>query len=206
MVRRFLTALALITVAAVASASDQRVAWTRAALGRLPVSHRDRTPERLEARARILDTFAIEIARVSASAPLAPQQWASLIGGVGSGESNFDSEIVAGRCRRWDCDPKLEKGKVIHQSVGAFQQKRFAHVDDLWPAAAAGDIAAQVQMVDRQLRRSMSRCKPFAPFPAHVFRAYGGGSCSFPTGRESEKVAAYARMMATPAAKAGGAS
>ena len=54
--------------------------------------------------------------------------------------------------------------------------------------------------------RSMTRCKPFAPFPAHVYRAYAGGSCSFPVAREDERVAAYLRALRTPQVRAGGAS
>lgn len=182
------------------------VARARVALERLPVSKFDRTPERLELRAEQLDVFARELARVSQKAPLPPHQWASLLGSIGAGESNFDTAIVAGKCAPHQCDPKRTKGGVIFQSVGAFQQKRFAHVEDLWPLAAAGDIAAQVAMADRQLRRSMTRCKPFAPFPQHVYRAYAGSSCSWAVHREDVKVNAYVRMLGTPAPKQQGAS
>jgi hypothetical protein len=37
-------------------------------------------------------------------------------------------------------------------------------VADLWPRAD-GDIVVQVAMADRMLRRSTTRCAPFAPFP-----------------------------------------
>jgi hypothetical protein len=124
---------------------------------------------------------------------------------VAFGESSFDTDIIAGRCAAHQCDPKRVNGVMLFQSVGAFQQKLFPHVADVWPAAAGGSIPAQVEMADRQLRRSMTRCKPFAPFPQHVYRAYGGGSCSFAVHREDVKVSAYVRMLATPSPKQQGA-
>ena len=205
---RALVALPLLVAAAALgteTAPPQRhVAFARAALARVPVSRFDKTPERLATRAQQLDSFAVELARVSERAPLPPQQWMSLVGSVGSGETNFDSAIVAGKCESFQCDPKRVADGIVFQSVGAFQQKRFAHVEDLWHAAAAGDIPAQVAMADRQLRRSMTRCKAFAPFPNHVYRAYAGTSCSFPIHREEAKVAAYLRMLSTPVPKTQG--
>lgn len=207
MVGRYLSALCLLGLTTVAQADTPPYQpWVRAALERLPVASADRTPERRALRAEQLDVFAAELARVSGKAPLPPRQWTALLGSVGFGESSFDTDIIAGRCAAHQCDPKRVKGALIFQSVGAFQQKLFPHVADLWPAAAAGSIPAQVEMADRQLRRSMTRCKPFAPFPNHVYRSYGGGSCSFAVHRESVKVMAYQRMLATPSVKEGGAS
>jgi hypothetical protein len=193
----------LVAAAAYGSAPPHRVAWTRAALERLAVASADRTPERRELRAQQLDVFARELARVSAKAPLPPRQWTALLGSVAFGESGFDTAVVSGKCLAHQCDPKRVDGVIRFQSVGAFQQKLFAHVADKWHAAAAGDIPAQVEMADRQLRRSMTRCKPFAAFPQHVYRAYGGGSCSFPVHREAVKVGAYHRLLATPAPTTG---
>lgn len=181
---------------------SKHLAWTRAALARVPVSKFDKTPERLAVRAEQLDAFAVEIARVSVKAPLAPQQWASLLVTQGSIETNFDSAVVNGQCLRFQCDPHLVKGVVVFKAVGAFQQQLVSYVADTWPTAA-GNIPAQVDMADRTLRRSMTRCKPFASFPAHVFRAYSGGSCSFPVAREAERVATYQRLVGAGAGKAG---
>jgi hypothetical protein len=207
MIARYFVALLILLVTALAQATPpHRVGWTRAALERLPVANADRTPERRELRAQQLDIFAVEITRVSAKAPLPPRQWSSLLGSVAFGESALDTDIVAGRCKAFQCDPKRVDGVIRFQSVGAFQQKLFAHVADMWPAAAKGSIPAQVEMADRQLRRSLTRCKPFAPHPQHIYRAYGGGSCSFPVHREDVKVGAYHRMMATPTPKQGGKS
>ncbi len=194
--RHLLFALALLLVTAIASAdSANHQTWVRAALSRVPISKLDRKPERAEVHDRNLDDFATEIAKVSAKAPLPPRQWSALLTAIGSLESNYDSEIVAGRCPKWACD----RGKA----KGAFQNWNVAIVHDLWPTAD-GNIPAQVAMADRVLRRSLTRCQPFAPFPAHVFRAYRGGgdrSCSFPAPRESERVAMYAKLMMTPTVK-----
>lgn len=196
---RAIAALPLLVAAAALSAEPtaappQRVAWTRAALARVPVSKFDKTPERLELRAQQLDVFAAEIARVSMKAPLPPQQWSALLVTQGSIETNFDSAVVNGQCLRFQCDPHLAKGVVVFKAVGAFQQQLVSYVADTWPTAA-GNIPAQVDMADRTLRRSMTRCKPFAPFPAHVFRAYSGGSCSWPVAREAERVGTYLRLI-----------
>ncbi len=192
MLKRYLLALVILLVTALASAAPSHHLWVRAALDRVPVAKLDKTPERTVLRAQNLDVFAAEIARVSAKAPLPPRQWASLLGAIGSVESNFDTDIVAGRCKPYECDRGRAKG--------AFQNQNVRPVADLWPNAD-GDIATQVAMADRMLRRSVSRCAPFAPFPAHVFRAYRGGSCSWPVHRERERVAAYVRLMATPSVK-----
>lgn len=146
-------------------------------------------------RAEQLDAFAVEIARVSTKAPLPPRQWSALLITQGSIESNFDTAIVNGHCLKFQCDPQLVKGVRVYRAVGAFQQQLVSYVRDLWPTAA-GNIPAQVEMADRTLRRSMTRCKPFAAFPAHVFRAYGGQrSCSWPAPREEERVATYWRLV-----------
>jgi hypothetical protein len=187
--KRTLVALPLLVATAALAAPPQHAAWTRAALGRVPASKLDRQPDRAELHSANLDAFAVEIARVSEHAPLPPHQWASLLGAIGGIESNFDTDIVAGRCPKWACDHGRAKGAFQNQNVGP--------VADLWPRAD-GDIVIQVAMADRMLRRSTTRCAPFAPFPAHVFRAYRGGSCSWPVHREQERVAAYLRLMATP--------
>lgn len=191
--RKTLFALPLLVATAALAAPPRHVAWTRAALDRAPVSKHDRTPDRAEQHARNLDAFAVEIARVSAKAPLAPRQWSSLLGAIGSIETNFDTEIVAGRCPKWACDHGRAKG--------AFQNQLVGPVADLWPIAD-GNITVQVDMADRMLRRTWRGCEAQGvPFPAGAFRAYAGRSCSWPVHREAERVAAYLRLMATPAVK-----
>ena len=195
--RKTLLALPLLVASAALAneAAPPHAAWTRAALQRVPVTKADKTPERADQHAANLNVFAVEIARVSAKAPLPPRQWASLLGAIGSVESNFDTEIVAGRCLPHQCDRGRAKG--------AFQNQNVAPVADLWPTAD-GNIPAQVEMADRMLRRTWSRCAPFVAFPASAFRGYRGGSCSFPVHREAERVAAYVRLMATPKPAGGG--
>ncbi len=200
--RLFLAALTLVTLVMFASmasaAPTDHELWVRAALDRVPVSQADRRdPARLEQHAAQLDAFAVEIAKVSMSAPLAPQQWASLLITQGSIESNFDTAIVAGNCPRFWCDMTRVKGLDVFRARGAFQNWDVRPVHDLWPVAN-NDPAAQVQMADRMLRRSMTRCKPFAPFPAHVFRAYRGKSCSWAVPRETLRVATFNMLLRTP--------
>lgn len=204
MICRLLVALVLLVTTAAFAAPSRHEAWVRAALARVPVSKFDRAePDRLELRARQLDVFAREIARVSAHAPLPPQKWASLLITQFSVESNFDTAVVNGQCLRFQCDPHLVKGVRVFKAVGAGQQQLVSYVADLWPTAA-GNIPAQVEMADRTLRRSLTRCKAFAPWPAHVFRAYGGNaSCSWPAPREAARVATFLRVMATPSQKGG---
>jgi hypothetical protein len=189
MIRKLLTGLALLTLTAAVPAApppSPQETWTRSALERLPVARADKTPERLELRAEQSDAFAREIAKVSASAPLPPRQWAALILAIGHHESAFDTDIVANRCKPWACD----RGRAR----GAFQNHRVSFVAELWDVAP-GNVEAQVAMVDRALRRSLARCKPFAPFPAHVFRAYAGRSCSFELKGEQARVATYLRVV-----------
>lgn len=189
MIRQALIALVLLLTTA-AVASTPHAEWTRAALARVPVSKHDRTEDRAATHAANLDAFAVEIARVSASAPLPPRQWASLLAAVGSIESNYDTDIVAGRCPAWACDHGRAKGAFQNQNVGP--------VADLWPKAD-GDIAVQVAMADRMMRRTWRGCKAQGvPFPAGAFRSYAGRSCSWPVHREAERVATYLRLMATP--------
>lgn len=186
-------ALVLLTSAAWASAPEAHEAWTRAGLDRFPVAKADRTPERLAIRAKNLDLFAHEIAHVSASAPLPAKQWASLLGAIGSVESNYDTEVVAGRCAPWACD----RGRAR----GAFQGHRLKFVADLWDRAH-GDPVAQVQMADRVLRKTYASCRGAGvPFPASAFRGYANGMCGFAVHREAERIQAFNRMMGTPAVK-----
>lgn len=206
MIGRLLTGLVLLTATATAAAAPPigQIARVRLALERTPISKRDATAERREQRAANIETFAAEIARVSELAPLESRVWSSLLVAQGTIETAFDTEVVAGRCLGFQCDPSLVKGQRVFRAVGAFQQHEVSYVRDLW-ATAGGNIAAQVEMADRTLRRSLTRCKAFAAFPAHVFRAYGGGSCSWPVARETERVAAYQRALGV-VVKSGGAS
>ncbi len=196
---RTLAALPLLVAAAAFGAEAPpvgQVAAARTMLARLPVPKADREPARAELRAQQLDAFAVAIAQVSADRPN-PRQHAAFLATIGGAETNFDTQLALGICAPWQCD----KGRA----KGAFQNWSVSFTRELW-AVADGNIPAQVAMADRTLRRSMKRCAPFAPFPAHVFRAYKGGaasSCSFPLKDEAARVATFNRLMGV---KAGGAS
>ena len=196
MKKRLACALLFLTATAWAGAPNSNETWTRAALGRLPVPKADREPSRAALRAEQLDAFAAAISAVSADRPN-PRQHAAFLVTLGGAETNFDSQLVLGVCEAWQCDHGRAKG--------AFQNWSVSFTRELW-AVADGNIPAQVAMADRTLRRSMTRCAPFAPFPAHVFRAYRGGaaaSCSWPLRDEAARVATFNRLLG---AKAGGAT
>lgn len=194
MVKKALIGLGLlVSTAAVAATPHQD--WVRARLESLPASRFDRAePSKLALRSQQLDAFASEIAKVSARAPLPPRQWSALIITQGGIESNFDTSVVLGNCPRFFCDMVLVKGVEVYRARGAFQNHDVAPVHDLW-VVADGDPKTQVQMADRMLRRSMTGCAAFAPFPQHVFRAYRGGFCGVPAPREAERVALYQRLV-----------
>jgi hypothetical protein len=132
------------------------------------------------------EAFARHIARFSEHAPLPPRKWAALLIAIGTHESRFSPDIVANRCKPWQCD----RGRAR----GAFQVHRLGYLAGLWDISP-GDPAVQVEMADRVLRRSLTRCAPFASFPALVYRAYRGGSCSWPIKGEAARVATYMRAM-----------
>ncbi len=191
MSQRYLAALIVLVVTAVASASTSHVVWTRAALGRLPVSRHDKTPERVELHDRNLDVFAAEIARVSEKAPLPSRQWASILTAIGAAESHYDTEVTAGRCLPLMCD----KGRAR----SAFQVHRLRFVEDLWDTAP-GNIAVQVALADKVLRRTWGTClKQGVAMPMAAFRGFAGVSCSWPMRGEDLRVSYYNRAMATVA-------
>lgn len=172
-----------------ATPHQQHVAFARAVLARVPVPKADREGERAELRAKQLDEFAQAIAEVSAK-QRNPRQYAALLVTIGSHESNFDTQLVLGICAKWACDRGRAKG--------AFQGHSVSFTRDIWPTVD-GSPRLQVEMADRALRRSLTRCAPFAPFPAHVFRAYKGGaagSCSWALRDEAQRVATFTRLLA----------
>jgi hypothetical protein len=162
--------------------------WVRTGLGKLPVSVADRRPERSEVKAGQTDLFVDAIVKASQNAPRPAKQWAALLLTIGSSESNFDSAIVLGDCRPWQCD----RGRAR----GAFQNQRVSFNAELWDRAH-GDIEVQVKMADLALRRSLVTCiRLGVPYPAGVFRAYAGRSCSWPLHDEARRVATYLRLVA----------
>lgn len=187
MTRKLLVALSLLVTSAAVADSGKRQAWVRTALGSLPVAKADRTPDRSALRESHLDQFAAEIARVSKSAPRPPREWAALIATIGSHESNFDTDILANRCKPWQCD----RGKA--RSV--FQIHRLSYLAEFWDASP-GNVTAQVTMVDRALRRSLVTCARLGvPYPASVFRAFAGRSCSWPLKDEAARVGTFNRLV-----------
>lgn len=198
--KKYLVALGILLVTALASANSQHESWVAAAFSRVPVSVADRQPERADLKAAHSTRFVAAIAKASERAPLPPRTWAALLLTLGGSEANFDTDVVEGRCKPFFCDMTTVKGQRIFRAKGAFQNHDIGPVHDIW-ARADGEPELQVEMADRVLRRSLARCAPFAPFPAHVFRAYkggGDGSCSWALKDEQRRVALFQRLMSTP--------
>ncbi len=156
-------------------------AWVLAALQRTPVPSTERVASRLERRPHDLVAISEEIAALARS-----REEAALLVAIGERESHYDSEVIGNRCKPLACDRGLARG--------AFQTHRLSYLADLWDLSP-DDPKTQVQMAYAVLRRSLGRCKPFAPYPAHVFRAYRGGSCSWELRDEPARVAAYYRAL-----------
>jgi len=190
MVKKALTGLVLlVTTAALASEATPpiQVSRVRAALDRIPVSKHDKTPERAEQHAANLEAFAQEIARVSERAPLPPRQWAALLVAIGGAESHYDTEVTAGRCLPAMCD----HGKAR----SAFQVHRLRFVEELWDNAP-GNIAVQVDLADKVLRKTWGTCLPQGvAMPQAAFRGFAGVSCSWPMRGEALRVGYYNRAM-----------
>lgn len=130
---------------------------------------------------------------MSERAPLPPRQWAALLVAIGGAESHFDTEVIRGNCKPLACD----RGRAR----GAFQGHRLRFVQDLWDRAN-GDIAVQVAMADKTLRRTWGTCRAQGvPMPAAAFRGYAGASCSWPMRGEQLRLSYYARAMSTPSVK-----
>ncbi len=197
MIRAAVLALALALLLAVATVegSAPHHIWIAEAFERLPVSEGDRSPARAPAKAAQTSRFVEAIARVSRNAPRPPREWSALLLTLGSAESNFDSEVVEGRCPPRRCDVRMARGVRMFLARGAFQQHRVSFLTDLWEVSH-GSPEIQVEMADRTLRRSLTRCAPFGPYPGHVFRAYGGSrSCSVALRDEPRRVALYSALM-----------
>lgn len=169
--RRIALALFLFTFAA-SAANPTTQTWARTALARCPTPHADPAD---------LDLIAAELARQVPS-----RKKAALLIAIGCQETHYDKRIIAGQCKPWECD----RGK----SRGAWQGQRNHDVANLWDAAN-GNIPIQLQMAYTTLNHSMIRCEPFGPFPAHVFRAYRGGSCDWALKDESMRIWWYEKAI-----------
>ncbi len=201
MIPRALVALVLLVAsAALANGSPTHQAWVSAAFARVPVSVADRSPERAALKANHSARFVAAIAKVSEKAPRSPREYAALLLVLGSAESNFDTDVVEGRCPPKMCDVTLVKGERVFRARGAFQSWRLSFVAELWDVAH-GNPEAQVEMADRTLRRSMARCAPFVAYPASIWRAYSGRSCSFELKDEARRTALYLKLLSTPKPK-----
>ncbi len=185
---KLLTFMILATVvffSAVAMGATHQ-AWCRAAIARLPVFHEDKGDPNKQLQ---LEQIADAISIVSKKGPVPPRQWAALILAVGSAETNFSTRIIAGRCKKHECDGGRARGFA--------QNHRNAFNAEIWENAN-GSVENQVRLADDGLRRAFNTCRQFgAPFPHGALRAYAGSSCSKPMKGEALRVATYQRLLLT---------
>jgi hypothetical protein len=106
-------------------------------------------------------------------------------------ESGFAEHVVAGRCRRWECDAhKLADGTIEHRARGFCQlHERAAGSDwDLLP----GDIDAQARACTRMARWALGRCSGDARC---AFRLLGGLPRDRKLRGEDARMAVYVRAL-----------
>lgn len=207
MIGRLLTALALITATAAASAPtvSKHEQWTRAALDRLPVAVADRAPERADAKRKQLDALAAAMAHESLTAPVAPRHWVAVLGAIGYRESALSLDIQNGSCRRFECDPrKLTGGGVKFQARSSFQLHENDHTRPVWDQlVGVENTAVQVAAASKMAKVGHYRCARLGvAFPESVWRGFAGGSCSFEHPGEKARTATYRLLLATSVAKA----
>jgi hypothetical protein len=206
MVTRLLVGLAILLASAFAlAASPQHEAWARAALGRLPVTVADRSPERAGAKREQLDALATAMAHESLTAPVPPRQWVAVLGAIGFRESTFSLDVHAGKCAAWQCDVrKLPGGGVQFMARSSFQLHENDHTRPVWDQlVGVENTAVQVAAASKMAKVGHYRCSRLkVPFPQSVFRGFSGASCSFEHPGEKARLATYSLLLATAMPKA----
>jgi hypothetical protein len=168
---RYAIALALLTgsAAVVAQAkqpSAKHVAWCQAAVASLPRFREDADTD--EKRAE-LDRIARAVATQSIGAPMPPRRWAALILTVWKHESGLSSRIIAGDCRKRECDGGRARGG------GQVHRNTLNAVD--WDAAL-GNVDVQVKMTGDALKRAYWTCSHSGEaWDMATLAAYAGKRC-----------------------------
>jgi hypothetical protein len=203
-IRRLLTGLVLLTTAAAASSPTPHQAWTRAALGRLPVAVTDRAPELAEAKRAQLDAMALAMAHESLTAPVSPRQWVAVLGAIGFRESSFSLDVQAGKCANHQCDPrKLRGGSIEFRARSNFQLHQNDHTSPVWEQLiGVENTAVQVAAASKMAKVGHHRCARLGvSFPESVWRGFAGGSCSFEHPGEKARTATYLLLLQTATPK-----
>lgn len=122
-------------------------------------------PEREAHLARVAAAIWAE----SAHAPRPPGEWRSLMAAVGIRESGFSRRIMAGRCKRSECDHGL--------AAGGWQLHANALNRAEWERQA-GDIELQAKLASAQLKRAFRTCeRSGVPWLVGTLNAYAGKRC-----------------------------
>ncbi len=203
MLRRVLLAAPLL-VATAALASTPHEAWTRAALGRLPVAVQDR--DRPEEKAHQLDALATAMAAETPPAGITPRQWVAVLGAIGYRESALSLDVHAGICKSHQCDARRDgQGGVSFLARSSFQLHENDHTRPVWAQLVGVEhTAVQVAAASRMAKVGHYRCSKLkVAFPASVFRGFSGASCSFEHPGEKARLATYNLLLATAVVKGG---
>lgn len=157
-------------VALAASASPERdLAWTRAAIGRLPVFFEDRGAA---GKAEQLDGIATAVAAASYGRPRSPQEWAALELAVGFHESTFSLRIHRGDCKPKECDAgRARSAWQMHRNTF-----NAPHWDKLF---GLEHTEVQARAASDALERAYWTCaKSGVPWLQGTINAYAGRRCS----------------------------
>lgn len=195
--RTYLLPIAVMLLAAVtlAAPGQRHRDWCSAAVASLPVFHEDVGADGKQAE---LDAIAAAVALRSEGAPLPPQAWASLILTVWRHESNLSSRIIAGNCKRHECDGGRARG--------GGQNHRNLHNATDWDQAN-GNVELQVKMTDDALRRAYWTCARAGVEPvAGTLSSYAGKRCGASWDGLQPRLATFNRLQRVTVRREGGAS
>jgi hypothetical protein len=182
---RYLLALWVLLLTAMAAAAPSHVAWTRRAIAELPLFHEDREAP---GKAEQLDEIAGLVADSKPPEGWTRREWASLLLTIARHESQLSLRIQAGNCKPRECD----HGKA----AGLWQQHEFSWNEAVWEALP-GNLPLQVQVAGESLRRAFLTCKGAkVPRVQATMSAYAGQGCAAEWKGLDERLKTFAKLMA----------
>ncbi len=198
MIQRYLAALIVLVVTAVASASTSHVDFCRAAIGRLPIASVDKSVD-FATKAAQLEAIAQAVAAESRTPPtgITPRQWAALLLTIGFHESTFSLAVHRGECAHWQCDAhKLKGGGVQYMARSPWQLHENDHTRPVWDQlVGVENTAVQVAAASKMAKVSYYRCSRLRlPMVLATVRGFGGGSCTMPMRGEDARLATFGRL------------
>lgn len=165
------------------------LAFTLAALFRLPVWKEDTAPE----LAWIKEAQLREVHRLVVAESKGDAKVAAFTEALGYHESRYSLRIMRGECRRHECDPRrLKGGGIEFQARGAFQLHRAGLNDAEWSALLGPDsLPAQVNVAVRRSRGALKVCGGDA---RGAFAVLGGRGCQGTLPDMGERLATYKKL------------